>query len=124
MKNFKLLTLTLASAIIAAPVAFGQESSAGGNTGALDNPPRPGEPISASNPDAMMSEGVYGIFFEEDGTTMRSEEDAMAMYNEASAEDQEMVKEACGIWEEERVGFLDSVTPICVAVSDSEGPAQ
>jgi hypothetical protein len=97
----------------------GESEASGGNTSALDSPPGVGEPISATNPDMMMTEGAFSIFFEDDGTTMRSEEDAMTMFNEASPEDQEMAMMACEDWEEERVAFLDSVSSLCRAFSDT-----
>lgn len=107
------------SPAIAQDSSSGESDASGGNTSVLDNPPGVGEPISATNPDMMMSEGVFGIFFEDDGTTMRSEDDAMTMFNEASPEDQEMAMTACQDWEEERVAFIDSVSALCKAFSDA-----
>ncbi len=39
----------------------------------------------------------------------------MTMFNEASPEDQEMAMMACADWEQERVAFLDTVSPLCKA---------
>ncbi|WP_099864774.1 hypothetical protein [Pararhizobium haloflavum] len=108
------ITAAAAALFLLASPALAQS---GGSTTALDNVPTPGNAISGTNSEMMMSEGAYGVFYEEDGTTMRSEEDAMTAYEGLSAEDQEMVNMACTDWEEERVGFLDSVTSTCKAVT-------
>lgn len=123
MKYASKTAIWTAALLLAVSPAIAQDSggadsdadASGGNTTALDAAPAPGEPISATNPDVMMSEGVFGIFYEEDGTTMRAEEDAMTMFNEASPEDQEMAMMACADWEQERVAFLDTVSPLCKA---------
>lgn len=123
-KAFKLSAMAATLFLVVSPTLAQDNASGGTDTGsattALDNVPGPGEPISGTSADMMMTEGAYGVFFEDDGTTMRSEEDFMSAYEAASAEDQEMINTACADWEEERVGFLDSVSANCRAVLGPE----
>jgi hypothetical protein len=111
----KISTIAAALMLSVAP-ALAQD--AGGSTTALDNVPTPGSAISGTNTDTMMSEGAYGIFYDEDGTTMRSAEDARTAYDAATDEDRAMVDMACADWEEEQVTFLDSVSSTCRAFTD------
>lgn len=119
MRNVTRISTIAAAFMLAASPVLAQTAS-GGDTTALDNVPTPGTAISGTNTETMMSEGAYGIFYDEDGTTMRSPEDARAAYDAATDEDREMVDMACADWEEEQTAFLDSVSTTCLAFSDPE----
>lgn len=119
MRSATRITTLTAALMLAVSPALAQSNT---DTTALDNVPTPGSAISGTNAEMMMSDGAYGVFYEDDGTTLRSAEDARAAYEAASEEDRALVDSACSDWETEEVAFLDSVSSTCIAFSDE--PAQ
>jgi hypothetical protein len=115
IKKGRFTALAAALFLVASP-AVAQDGTGGNNTGALGGtPPGPGEPFTEGS-ENMMTEGVFDFFFEDDGETVRSEDDFMAAFEAGSPEDQELARTACTEWEEARVGFLDSVSSLCRSI--------
>lgn len=118
-------TLFLAASPVLAQDTDASDPGTGTSTTTPEfNMPLPGNPVSATNPDMMMTEGAWGIFYEEDGATMRGEEDFMAAFEAATPEDQETVSISCEDWQQERVGFLDSVSANCRAITGPEAATE
>lgn len=112
----RISTIAAAALMLAVSPALAQPNT---ETTALDNVPTPGNPVSGTSADMMMTDEAYGVFYEDDGTTFRSAEDARTAYDALSEEDQALVNTACSDWEEEDVAFLDSVSTTCIEFSDA-----
>ena len=57
--------------------------------------------------------GVYKLMYDADNKAMRSDDDFAAMWADATPEDQEAFKKACGEWQQDEALYSDSVAAKC-----------
>ncbi|TPW31915.1 hypothetical protein [Pararhizobium mangrovi] len=66
---------------------------------------------------STMTQGAHDVFMD-DSDQYRSSEDSMKMYNDASSEDQQSVRDSCSDFQQMKASFMDHVSDLCNSVQE------